>query len=282
MFFTLRSLTSEDPGPTVEDWKRLFLQKVKLTLLRAGLQLAGGVAADSKGNVYVSDLGRNLLLHIDPRGNVFELLQGEAGFQGLALDSRGRLLACQPSKARVIAVDLATKEVTVLADRSRVARLQAPIYLTVDRRDGVYFTDAPNPSLTIDHGALYYISPRGTVTRLLSHLVQPQGVGLSPDESRLFVATSLSANVVVCRRLESAGNPSKHDVLAHSAASARAICWRAAMGLPSIAATAMSFVGPIQPRAACKLLNPEGARLGLIAYERSFAAVLHLRRRRRS
>src|SRR5262249_34957500 len=148
LFFTLRGLTNEDPGPTVEDWKRLFVTRDKVTLLRGALQHTGGIAADGKGNVFISDLGRGLLIRLDDQNNQSLLLEKDGGFHALAFDqARNRLIGCQTSRDRIVAVDVPTGAVTVLAERSKDKPIHAPSFLTVDRRGGIYFTDTSFPTL---------------------------------------------------------------------------------------------------------------------------------------
>src|SRR5262249_9743530 len=48
LFFALRELTGQDPGPTAEDWKRLFLKREPAVRL-GGLKGGAGVAADAYG-----------------------------------------------------------------------------------------------------------------------------------------------------------------------------------------------------------------------------------------
>lgn len=260
LFFTLRGLTGEDPGPTAEDWKRLFLRKDKVTLLQAGLKMVGGVAADAQGNVYVSDLGRNVLLRIDSEGKTTDFLDKEAGFQGLAIDGQGRLLACQPALGQIVAIDLKTRAVRVVADRSRDGRFVAPTYLAVDKRGGIYFTDAYNPAQTGNTGALYYISAQGVVTRLLRDLNQPRGVGLAPDGSKLYLVTGASLDVLAYP-LESVGNPGKGQAISRLAPQ-KSDLLLGGNGV-SVEGNGVVFVAHPALRAV-QAFNAEGARLGLI------------------
>ena len=216
IFFALRELTGADPGPTVEDWKRLFLQKVKVTRVRAGLQLAGGVAADRRGRVWVSAAGEILL--DDPNDDFRPWLKDLNGCKGLALDPKGgRLLACQSrvGKGRLIAIDLGKRTVDVLADRYKDKPLHTPSHLVVDRQGGVYFTDAGAliPGNAIGVGsAVYYLSAQRTLTRLPIALPELAGITMSPNERTLYL-TFASTREVMAYPLESVGLPGKGKVL---------------------------------------------------------------------
>jgi sugar lactone lactonase YvrE len=212
LFFTLRHLTNEDPGPTVEDWKRLVLAQEKVKLMQTSLHSIGGIAADSKGTVYASDLRRGVLVRIDSNGSK-DLTSGvQAAFEGMQVTSDGRIIACLPAKGQVVAVDVATGTTKVLADSLQDERINCPTHLCVDRRGGIYFTDAVNMNRQGDHGGLYYISSKSTVTRLAHDLTDPRGVAITPDGDRLYVGSS-SSSVIVILPLESAGNPGKAQVL---------------------------------------------------------------------
>ena len=91
IFFALRELTGADPGPSVEDWKRFFLPKAKVTRVRADLPLTGGVAADQHGRVWLSAAGEILL--DDPNDAFGAWIKDIDGCKGLALDPQGRYCA---------------------------------------------------------------------------------------------------------------------------------------------------------------------------------------------
>lgn len=81
--------------------------------------------------------------------------------------------------------------------------LVAPNDLVFDAHGGFYFTDSGEPSgRLVDLGGLYYAKADGSEIVELIHepaphapLSQPNGCGLSPDGSRLYVAESSSGRV---------------------------------------------------------------------------------------
>ncbi len=114
-----------------------------------GFVFTEGPTADAEGNVYFTDVRANKILKLDASGNLSTFLEDSQGSNGLGFDPRGRLIVAQGTAARVVAIDVATRRVAVLADACDGKRLERPNDLVVDRRGGVYFTDpAPGRSTT--------------------------------------------------------------------------------------------------------------------------------------
>ena len=104
-------------------------------------------------------------------------------------DGLGRLLACQGRAKRVIALDVASKNVALVADQFEGQPLNVvPNDLVIDRSGDVYITDP-------DASSVFYVSAMGKATRLIDDLPRPNGVLLSPDEQTLYVLPSGSADV---------------------------------------------------------------------------------------
>lgn len=87
-------------------------------------------------------------------------------------------------------VDLATGEVTVLHTECGGRLLRGPNDLVLDEAGGVWFTDhGKGRHASVDRGGLYYIAPgSGEVREVAFPLLGPNGVGLSPDGARVYVA----------------------------------------------------------------------------------------------
>ena len=91
-------------------------------------------------------------------------------------------------------VDVATGAVTVLHRECDGRPLRGPNDLVVDEVGGVWFTDhGKGRRASVDRGGLYYIAPDGApgdgaVREVAFPLLGPNGVGLSPDGRRVYVA----------------------------------------------------------------------------------------------
>lgn len=87
-------------------------------------------------------------------------------------------------------VDLVSGEVTVLHRTCGDRVLRGPNDVVVDETGGVWFTDhGKGRHASVDRGGLYYIPPDGSAVREVAFpLLGPNGVGLSPDYRRVYVA----------------------------------------------------------------------------------------------
>ena len=115
------------------------------------------------------------------------------------VNAAGELVGCE-MQGRIVAVSADGSKVRVIADKYQGNRFNAPNDLVLDRNGGVYFTDphfrAPMP-LPQGVTAVYYADAAGTVTRLVDDLKAPNGVILSPDESKLYVIPSQQSEMMV-------------------------------------------------------------------------------------
>lgn len=159
-----------------------------------------GPAWHPSGNVYFTDIENNRIMRLDPSGqtHIFRTPSGRAN--GLLFDSKLRLHACEGSREggnrRVTRTEL-NGTITVLTDRYRGARYNAPNDLVIDSKGRIFFTD-PNygerddMQILDDDGnpveGVYRIDPDGDVAMIIEHEVdRPNGIALSRDEEKLFV-----------------------------------------------------------------------------------------------
>jgi gluconolactonase len=98
---------------------------------------------------------------------------------------------------RIERVDFRTGDVEVIATDTSTGPLKAPNDLVFDRTGGPWFTDVGNTRRReMDRGGLYYIAPGGRVCREMVYpIVQPNGIGLSADETALYVVETATGRV---------------------------------------------------------------------------------------
>ena len=94
-------------------------------------------------------------------------------------------------------VDLGTGEVTVLHDSCNGRHLRGPNDLVFDEVGGLWFTDhGKGRHASVDRGGLYYLPPGGDeVQEIAFPLLGPNGVGLSPDNRRVYVAETFTGRL---------------------------------------------------------------------------------------
>jgi gluconolactonase len=97
--------------------------------------------------------------------------------------------ASWPSCGSLQRVDLATGEVTTIATESGGNPLRAPNDLVVDAGGGIWFTDhGVREARTSDRTGFHYCQADGSGMVEVVLLDAPNGIGLSPDGGRVYVA----------------------------------------------------------------------------------------------
>src|SRR5262245_36425839 len=125
----------------------------------------------------------------------------EPGTNGLTYDSEGRLVACEHGDRRVSRLEADGKTKTTLADKYDGKRLNSPNDLVYKSNGDLYFTDpiyglpkgADDPARELDFCGVYILSPKekgGKLTLLTKEITRPNGIAFSPDEKKLYVASS--------------------------------------------------------------------------------------------
>lgn len=95
--------------------------------------------------------------------------------------------------ARIERIDLHDGSVAVLYDHCEGRPLSSPNDLVFDAHGGFYFTDfGRSYPRSRDRGAVYYALADGSSIReVIFPLETPNGIGLSPDQRRLYVAETV-------------------------------------------------------------------------------------------
>ena len=121
----------------------------------------------------------------------------EPGSNGLALDSKGRLVSCEHGDRRISVLTKDGGKMT-LADRWDGKRFNSPNDLAIRKNGDIFFTDpiyglpkhADDPRREIDFCGVYRLQPDGTVTVQCKEISRPNGIAFSPDQQTLYVANS--------------------------------------------------------------------------------------------
>jgi gluconolactonase len=167
-----------------------------------------GPAYDADGAVYFTDINNNRILRRSANPQRTEVfLQPSYRANGLMFDHQGGLIVCEGNERgdgtdggrRITRIDTKTKSRTVIADRYQGERFNSPNDLCIDRRGRIYFSDpyygGHRDQLDMDVEGVYRVdADGGNLVRLLdkSQVVRPNGLGLSPDEKRLYVVDHYS------------------------------------------------------------------------------------------
>jgi gluconolactonase len=179
-----------------------------------GLQFPEGPVVMSDGSIVLVEIRRGTLTRVWPDGRQEIIAQLGGGPNGAAVGPDGAMYVCnnggawewEPGEASLPAgpvpeyrggsiqrVDLRTGKFSTLYDSCEGRPLNSPNDIVFDSTGGFWFTtlgyfDGENRRL----GAVYYARADGSkIVRWRSGangVVSPNGVGLSPDERKLYVA----------------------------------------------------------------------------------------------
>jgi gluconolactonase len=148
----------------------------KVAIVKDGLRSSEGPIMMPDGTTLFTEPGASTVHKIDKNGAISTFVENTGRANGLALDSKGRLIATTALTIEVLHPPAAK---TVLAKMST-----RPNDLVVDKKDGVYFTlPSDKPS------AVYYIPAGGQATKV-GEAPGAHGIQLSPDEKTLYSADS--------------------------------------------------------------------------------------------
>ncbi len=187
--------------------------------LASGLLFPEGPIAMPDGSIVLVEIRRGTLSRVSPTGSIEVVAELGGGPNGAAIGPDGRCYVCnnggfewvdiggafmpgeQPadySGGRIEVVDLATGEASVLYRECDGVPLKGPNDIVFDREGGFYFTDlGKTRARELDRGAVYYAKPDGSSIREVRFpLTTPNGIGLSPDEDRLYVAETTTGRLM--------------------------------------------------------------------------------------
>ncbi|MCH9655996.1 MAG: serine hydrolase [Planctomycetes bacterium] len=165
--------------------------------VHSGFQFTEGPAANAKGNVYFSDLRTEKAYRVGVSGELTTFLEDSLRTNGLFFHPDGRLYACQSGSqktpgapSQIVAYDVARGDYQVVADACEGKSFYRVNDLVLDSSGGVYFSDIGGSKKNPGPSSVFYCSPEGKVTKLVSDVLRCNGVLLSPDERTLYVLPS--------------------------------------------------------------------------------------------
>lgn len=187
--------------------------------IASGLKFPEGPIAMSDGSVVLVEIARGTLSRVSPQGDVDVVAELGGGPNGAAIGPDGRCYVCNnggfvwherngrlfPGEippdyegGRIEAVDLKSGNFEVLYTKCGDNPLNGPNDIVFDRSGGFYFTDlGKNRGRVQDRGAVYYALPDGSsITEVAFPMNTPNGIGLSPDEKKLYVAETITGRLM--------------------------------------------------------------------------------------
>jgi gluconolactonase len=192
---------------------------IEMKELANGLEFPEGPVAMSDGSIVLTEIKAGRITRVTPEGSKETLAEPGGGPNGAALGPDGKLYVAnnggsfvwldldgitaphQPNPEHqggwIERIDLGTGEVEVLYTESDGRRLRGPNDIVFDHDGGFYCTDhGVRDEYQADRTAIHYGKADGSdIHEVARPLDGPNGIGLSPDDSRLYVAETFSGRV---------------------------------------------------------------------------------------
>lgn len=188
---------------------KLIAPDAKIEVLASGYVWTEGPAWVKNGNYLLfSDVPANTIFKWKQNEGVSVFLKpsgytgtgvysNEPGSNGLIINQKGELVACEHGDRRVSAMPLSNGGKRTLADNFEGKKFNSPNDVVQHSSGAYYFTDPPYglPKQEKDSGielpfGVYRIGTDGKVSQVISDLTRPNGLAFSPDEKTLYVAQS--------------------------------------------------------------------------------------------
>jgi gluconolactonase len=189
-----------------------------LRVVATGLCFPEGPVAMKDGSIVLVEIERQTVSRMLPDGTVQVVARTGGGPNGLAVGPDGAFYVCnnggfawrleenlfRPAMAssdyvtgRIERVDPRTGAVSVLYDHCASNKLHGPNDIVFDTHGGFYFTDlGKTRARDRDNGVIYYALADGSrIVEVAYPALTPNGIGLSPDETVLYVAETEPARV---------------------------------------------------------------------------------------
>ena len=176
-------------------WKEVF---------RGGLAWGEGVVAAKDGTIYFTDLTRTFVIkQNNPGGTIYrydpatgtttKYMEPSEMANGLHVDKKGDLIIAQDADTggrAVLRRNLASGATTVVANAYQGKKFNGPNDVTSDKAGRIYFTDARyggTEPMELPN-AIYRVDPDGKIVQLAADILRPNGIEVSADGKRLYVA----------------------------------------------------------------------------------------------
>jgi gluconolactonase len=191
----------------------------EMRVLAEGLEFPEGPVVLPDGSIAVCEIQGKRITRVDSDGSKETIAETGGGPNGAQLGPDGKLYVCnnggaydfvdmggitithQPPSSheggRIERIDLDSGEVEVLYEEAGGTRLIAPNDLVFDGHGGFWFTDyGIEHERSSDRTFICYAQADGSECReVMGPVDHPNGIGLSPDGTKLYVAETLTAAV---------------------------------------------------------------------------------------
>lgn len=187
--------------------------------IATGLRFPEGPVAMPDGSIILVEVARGTISRVTPDGKIAVVATPGGGPNGAAIGPDGKLYVCNNggfewrespstglrpvgqakdySGGRIERIDIATGKVEVLYTGTENGPLRGPNDIVFDAHGGFWFTDlGKTRARDLDRGGIYYARADGSkIVEAIYPLLTPNGIGLSPDNAKLYAAETQTGRV---------------------------------------------------------------------------------------
>lgn len=167
----------------------------KVTKVRGGYAFTEGPSVAPDGRVFFTDQPNDKIDVWSEDGTISTFMQPCDRSNGTYFNKKGELVACADLHNRLVVIGM-DKQMRTIAENFNGKPLNAPNDCWVAPNGGIYFSDPyyhrdyweQGRKEMQDKRGVYYLSPDGKVTRVISDYKQPNGLIGTPDGKTLYVS----------------------------------------------------------------------------------------------
>ena len=175
--------------------KKLVAKGGTVTRAGTGYAFTEGPAVAPDGSVYFTDQPNNKIDVWHENGSITNYTMESERSNGTYFSRNGELVICADLHNRLAAIS-PDKKIRVLAENYQGNHLNGPNDLWIAPNGGIYFSDPyyqrpywePGHTEIQDVRGVYYLSPDGKLSRVISDYKQPNGLIGTPDGKTLYVS----------------------------------------------------------------------------------------------
>jgi gluconolactonase len=235
-----------------------------IVLVKDGFEAVEGPVPTRDDELLFSNNRTSQIMRVAKDGTVSEWASGTGGANAFTWTLQGELAATQVGDIAVAVVKPGAPP-RVLAKEFEGKPLNRPNDLVASKLGNIYFSDTPSPGVTDapQPPSVYQLTPQGKLIRVVADIARPNGVALSPDERRLYVANT-SGEWVLVFDLDVNGTAQGHRNFARLATPPAAAGQPPAGGADGMAVDADGRLY-VATTLGVQVFSPQGEALGTIA-----------------